>query len=680
MKIRLSPLFLFLLLLIVLIVSYIFTETYKPYSKESFIGFYGSTASNTTGLTVPKYSNPVNKLYDNDFFDPINGNILRVYGTAYDSKTAQDTTGTTINHIDIIDRSGKSTTFTKDQQITANTLTSIPNSYLSWSAVSTDSAYSSITSNQLFYIGWGQQTYIHIFDLSNSLNACGYYYSGTGGSPIYTNFNTILPKMVVAPIENNKNNNTYIIDNNPENDETQNSDTDCANKDRNPNTYISYQFTSQILYIPKTGNLRIINKSGNSVIYNRNGQVVSSISSEDTIPSSTTPWTISDLDGNNLVIYIPIQTKTIIAILGLNTDKTTYSLISVKRFNSDGTIQSDENTVVAIPTSGHDGRGGRKTGGRSGEKDGLYGSFLTAFDNNFTSKEKSQMMNNMMRSFKGFMMGNNAGNIGDVGDVNYTNQQINDYILKTQIIPPICPQCPQFPAGTTCSSCGNVAAGPSSRSPVAAAGPSGSPTTFYKELKELGSETKDLIKSTGSGTADLLRSAGSGTKDLLEDTGSGAKDFIKDTASGTKDFIKDTASGTKGFIEDTASGTKQLLEETGSGGKQLLKETAGSITGLAKETASGAVDLTRSAVKGTVGAVKGIGSDIAGLFKDDREQGRGARAAVGGGAAGGVGSAGYYGGSGAKGPQNPWTYNGLLSEKPTSQFIPITADFSKFSR
>jgi len=32
------------------------------------------------------------------------------------------------------------------------------------------------------------------------------------------------------------------------------------------------------------------------------------------------------------------------------------------------------------------------------------------------------------------------------------------------------------------------------------------------------------------------------------------------------------------------------------------------------------------------------------------------------------------------GAQNPFTYNGALSEKPSSDFIPITADFSKFSK
>jgi len=32
------------------------------------------------------------------------------------------------------------------------------------------------------------------------------------------------------------------------------------------------------------------------------------------------------------------------------------------------------------------------------------------------------------------------------------------------------------------------------------------------------------------------------------------------------------------------------------------------------------------------------------------------------------------------GPMNPYTYNGALSQKPSSNFMPLTADFSKFGR
>ena len=36
--------------------------------------------------------------------------------------------------------------------------------------------------------------------------------------------------------------------------------------------------------------------------------------------------------------------------------------------------------------------------------------------------------------------------------------------------------------------------------------------------------------------------------------------------------------------------------------------------------------------------------------------------------------------TGITGPLNPLTYNGALVEKPTSNFMPLTTDFSKFGR
>jgi hypothetical protein len=32
------------------------------------------------------------------------------------------------------------------------------------------------------------------------------------------------------------------------------------------------------------------------------------------------------------------------------------------------------------------------------------------------------------------------------------------------------------------------------------------------------------------------------------------------------------------------------------------------------------------------------------------------------------------------GPTNPYTYNGVLTDRPGSDFLPLTTDFSKFGR
>ena len=613
------------------------------YQKESFIGFYGSTASNTPGLVIPNYPNKVHKLYDNDFFDPKNGNILRVYAAAYDN-VSQDTTGATIDHIDIIDRSGKTTSFKKDQQITTTTLSSVPNSYLSWSAYSADSGFSNITSNQLLYCAWGQNTYIHILDLNNNLNACGFLYSGTGEEPIYTNFNTTLSKLTPTSSSSS----TAVAD----------SSNDTAYTYDSEIKQVVYQLTPNIAYIPSNGDIRIIDNSNKKIVYNRAGQSMANYSAVNAIKSATTPWTEFDLVGNYLMVYIPNQTKTTILILNKNNDGVSYNMVSVYRFNADGSIQMDANTVIQVPTNFKvKSSPVSSPAGSPASADGLYNTIISSLNNNFTADEQERITNGFVKTVKG-VLGTGGSNFG-------YNQNINDYILKTNLVAPVCPacpQCPNFPTGTTCTSCGSTTTTKTS-SPASSGSPSGkngSPSGIYQDLKRIGGETKDLIEDAASGTVGVGR----------------------DLASGTVGLGKEVASGTVGVGREVASGTLGVGREVASGTLGVGRELASGTLGVGRELASGTVGLGKEIVGGTVGAIKGVGSDIAGLFKEDPSSvgGGPAGAGAGAGVAGSPSSsAGYYG-QNAKGTNNPWTYNGALSEKPSSEFIPITADFSKFGR
>jgi len=671
MKLKLSPLWLFLLLLIVLIASSIFIKPYATLSKESFIGFYGSTASNTAGLTIPNYANPVHKLYDNDFFDPTNSNLLRVYGSEGNTNTPQDTTGATIDHVDLVDRSGKTTTYQKGQTINTGNLTSVPNSYSSWTVYSTDSRFSNITSNQILYCAWGQDTYIHIFDLKSNLNACGFLYSTGAGSPIYKNFNTVLPALrasasSTAPSPSSSSSTSTSSSNNSTSSVSSNASANNYVMDNEFTNVVSYKITDGILYMPTTGYLRIKDNNGTSTVYNRSGQVITNFLPTDPLQSSTTPWTQVDLVGNQFVIYIPNQTKTTIAVLQKSNDNVSYSIVSVTRFNSDGSVQKDANTVITIPTNlsaDGTGTGGTGTGGQMGSTDGLYGNLMSSFNRNFSPDEQAFLMDNMMQSLKGVLIPGAGHGAGDVG---YTNQQISDYILKTQIVPPICPQAPPVVcpgcSSSSCASCGSPSAAapapaPASFAPAPARAGSpvaGTPSGFYQGLKEAGSETGSLLRSGAKGTVDLAKE---GT--------SSAVNVGRDVAKGTLNVGRELTSGTLNVGREVLGGTVGL-------GREVIGETVG---------------LGKEIVGGTVGAVKDVGKNVAGLFKGEPEKigaqsgGQQGVSGTGVGGAGGAGgtSAGYYA-AGAQGPQNPWTYNGTLSEKPSSDFIPILTDFSKFSR
>ena len=188
----------------------------------------------------------------------------------------------------------------------------------------------------------------------------------------------------------------------------------------------------------------------------------------------------------------------------------------------------------------------------------------------------------------------------------------DDYMLKTQIVPPVCPTCPS----ATCAGSGAV--------PGAAAG-------GEKPIS-------DAIKTT----TDLLKSFGSGAKDV----GLGTVGLAKDAAKGTVGLAKETVGGTIGLAKDAVGGT----------------------IGLAKDTAGGAIGLTKDTIQGTVNMARGSGNGGSSQSWPGRNQ------------MSGGGDYSYESNSKQAGPMDPYTYNGALKQKATSNFMPVTADFSAFSR
>ena len=210
-----------------------------------------------------------------------------------------------------------------------------------------------------------------------------------------------------------------------------------------------------------------------------------------------------------------------------------------------------------------------------------------------------------------------------------------DYILKSQVIPPVCPVCPACPIGA-CTNCG---------------GNGGSGT--------IGSDGKSVVPKPG-------------------DIGSNVTGLAKDTVSGATGLIRDTASQGAGLTKDAISGGIGLTKDVVSGGVGLTKDVVNSGVGLAKDAVSGGVGLTKDIVSGGVGLTKDIVSGGVGLAKDTVNSGVGLLKGTVSGATDLITTdvKGVY----TTGPMNPYTYNGALHDKGTSKFIPLTADFSAFGR
>ena len=229
----------------------------------------------------------------------------------------------------------------------------------------------------------------------------------------------------------------------------------------------------------------------------------------------------------------------------------------------------------------------------------------------------------------------------------------DDYILKTQVVPPVCPVCPSATCGSGLGSGSGLGLGSGLGS-----GSGGQPIS--DAVKTVGSVAEKAIDK-GS---DLFKTAISGSSNV----GLAGVDLTKSAVSGTVGIAKDIVGGTTGLARDAAGGTVDLVKDAAKG-----------TLGLVKDTASGAIHLTKDTVKGTVKMARGkyradddnspsyswagrnrsyYDDDIDDDHDDYRHESK----------------------SRKNGSMDPYTYNGALKKKPSSNFRPVTADFSAFSK
>jgi len=230
----------------------------------------------------------------------------------------------------------------------------------------------------------------------------------------------------------------------------------------------------------------------------------------------------------------------------------------------------------------------------------------------------------------------------------------SDYILKTQIVPPVCPTCPACPGNVTCTNCGGQ-------------GGSGTLTTDGKSIVG-GNQAPE---TNGNRQGGLVRQAISDTTGLARDVVSGTDDLVRDAASGTAGLAKDAVGGTVGLAKDAVGGTVGLAKDAVGGTVGLAKDVVGGTVGLAKDTVSGATGLLTGAVSG-----------VAGLFKPNPTQIQNNQPQFQNNAINNTmqSSSGRRGGSYGGQTIDNTTYYGALPDRPSANYMPITADFSAFSR
>ena len=698
---KVTGLLLFLILLIVLVVSVIVGNKSGYLRKEGFIN-YQKTLQVNESFAIPSYSstNQVTKLFDNLFYDQANGNIVEIDSPQFLVGGNIDLAGKSIISTTVTTRSNPSSSsvnkgnvvlgadekpISKNLSESATTSMSISyNSYKYFSQSNNTDKYC------LFYMPWNNTTYMHIIDLTKNSHVATYSHLGANSgsklfqSKIWPTDSNGIPNLAIGlnqvSIDSDRNNNSLVTD--------QYYDT----------KKVLYQVSQYVKYDITNGNLLLRTATG-AIVYSRGNPVTSTSYSQPNMLSnlnsvvanvSFSPTIIPDSLGNNVILYIPDGLNTLIAVISLqntaSNSRTTnqYTLANVARFTP--------NTL--------------DNGGNAS------GNFMAMINSYMNSGAMSGSMNN--NQWNGGYGGSNYNNYwgpptyGDESTGKCGNNS-NDYLLKTQIVPPVCPSCPSCGTGGVCSNCGGQGGSgtKSDKGGTMVTGENekqsmydnltdessifgeGVATTGKKDAQGNDIEWKsDIGKGTFSSNADPNTLAGgfvlsqysmiAGLEEAaytaadVAKTGIGA---VKDTAVGLGTGVKDTAKEVTGLAKSTGSGAVDLAKSAGSGLMQMSKDGK---TVQGGESAQG-MGMGQASAQGMgmgqgMGSAQGMGMEPASA--QGMGSGQGSASGVTGTGGPGTGSAGVS----YSGPQSmdQYSYYGALPAKKPGNYIPVTADFSSF--
>lgn len=550
-RIKLSPFILFLIILFVLVLSVVFCKhlpIYPSKPEEGFISFDYSKKTNEN-VNIPQYSltHKVNKIYDSFFFDQSNGNIIMLFGRNFNgTDSSADLIGNSLTKMFVISRDGNDSYFYNfDYSInpTAEITPVVEDRLLSpgvssmYSSWSFPTEYSGET-HQLFYTPWGNATIIHVVDISNN-NLISTHLYDTGNTHLYH----IYDPPISYPVGR-----TYpdISGNKFENDPCYNGKSGTL-----------YKIGDFIGFDTETGNLLIQKGSGAS----QTTDIYSGTLDSTGLPrllktaSNNSPYTPNNSEGLNkrgfnpvavvsdkesaIVIYVSYLNNTLISLLSI--DQSNSNLLELKN-----SIRFNPNTVGGIDT---DTNNSTLHGGYNTHNNDDHNHTHEHEDNNNNNNNDDYNMDSSTDS-------ENPPSLDSVisdyyrkyWDKSYKggNKYSDDFLLKTQIVPPICPSCPNCPSATcssstTCTNCGGK-------------GGSGIMDNSGSSLAYRNSDT------SGNNTFNLYENP--------NEMGIGNTiDSVVKTAGNTVGEVVDDASNLAGKIVDETSG---LLHSAGSGLKHAV--------------------------------------------------------------------------------------------------------------
>jgi hypothetical protein len=646
-----SPLILFLILLIVLVISVLLCKIWSAYCVEGMIGF-GSEVNSLGGVKATFYNatsangNPsdITKLHDSIFFDEKTTRLIHLVGvdSAADAQTRNG-----VNSMTVYERDSSAKTYPIEYTYNGDQSASfVVNGDYRYSSSAVSPSYSSVVYNivdstgnpqltdySVFYIPWGLSTYIHMIDVSTNMHVGTYaqlYNQVSKHNEFEFAASNSQPGIVALSVADP-----------PPNTMVDLTDSYWPNREClkiQATTYLD-TFTGNLVVYPTLDGL-----SSAPTVYNRYNNTAQSAPSDFTSASKyftdagVIVATFDPVDNMRVqiinvsdkvqLLYAAVNKDTLVAVI--HKTSAGYGLLNTIRLSSDGTYGNTGNGSGSAnkPVSETN-----KPASDTTEKVSEQVSETTDAPKKDTCEPAHSNEGDYLKWLDNYYADITRGSAS----------ASSDYILKTQIIPPVCPACQTIGGG----SCSNTSDKPAADKPAAEG-----PTQLASGVVN---ETGNVVRDVVSDTTGLAKNIVSETTGLAKDTVSGTAGLAKDAVSGTAGFAKDAVTGTAGFAKDAVTGTAGFAKDTVTGTVGLAKDAVTGTVGLAKDILSGAFGLTRGGVSGQG---QGMPANDRGMLPATN---RGMLPATS------VGS-------------DPYSYYGQLPAKAPAAFLPLTADFSSFGR
>lgn len=707
MKYKLDVFTIFILLLIILVLFIIINKLFTlKETTESFIDFNKNNAENSSITKyIPQYSTDTTRtvihLYDNLYFDNKNGVVLEVEGG---QSGTNDDDGNTISQLHIIPRDGTSYRTVQGRTVDnkaqphdsiESKINTIPVTYDEYTYTTRTLILFGSFRYQYFYYSWHRQTFIHLFKYSILETAA------VGTTPVIPAHKLQYVKSyLLNPTDGLKYTNTasqYTMSI----PEPTKANTDFIYNDANnknsiflPN-YLEqkvkvFQITPLVFYDIANGNIILKDfNSGSLRVYNRAG-------AENTAPANTgqptqltgqpTIFTVSN-DNSGMVLVTSYYQNTIISVIIVDNTNSAraYKIAATQRFNKTQPV----NDLASDPDNAAPTSAPTTIPASTSEK--KWDKWNNLYDGKESISNCGSDPNCWYWFFKSLPSLKKHNDMYDMYDPdNGQSFMSDDYFLKTEAVPQVCPNCPNCQNNQNsgiCTSCGGNGGSGTNISSCSSVDLHLTPIVSTKYTDNLGNIYIAITDNSGNKSYRLEGKMSPGGRTNTSTLGTNIAS-LDDNISGVANNAINTAGGvvgTAGNLAYTAgSGAVNLLKDTGSGAVDLLKDTGSGAVDLLKDTGSSAVDLLKDTGSGAVNLLKGVGSGISNLGNGALRTQQGSQYNSVGGTNVGTSSIGSvsdktFGKMPGQTPVDNYSYYGALQSKG-GNFMPVTADFSSFRK